>query len=521
MLSPQLAFGDTTAIGLWMASGTNLDEEGTKAFLDISQGCGELPPGELDLSRLKPGQPTHMTFKEIGQASHRAGQHLSAEGWGAFANLITGKPANLSQMPLRARQAIRNLAELEGYRRLLLRIPGNTGVSAPIRSCLERLDATEQILYDMVRHCSADESLLETVYKVLHRGRPLPLLKRGEPARIATEEHMKGVIAAAQDLFPGDWQVFSENGKRNFISGEATGNALEGKYRFARMLLNARSGKPLQDVPADDEKNGLRYFVERRLGYPAPSYLSALMVFRDATEAFSKSWRDAFRSCDPSMRCDLVEQFFGPFRHRLMADLATAQDLIEFVGDVGIHRELAMSVYPDNGSLLAVVSLGDLDGVSSEDEATTIVHTHPYVSEIAPLIDMEEISFEEPVLFSSKDVSMSLADAIRVFQMAGSGTLPPSVLYDANQRTYKNWVRSPYGASRMEIRLTGFGQPVSLDIYFSPSPDYENDPVVLQSLNTDKLMGHEYSFWKKYGISVRFIRAPYHEVSRGDWASLA
>jgi hypothetical protein len=157
-----------------------------------------------------------------------------------------------------------------------------------------------------------------------------------------------------------------------------------------------------------------------------------------------------------------------------MPDLFRAFSLVRFLGETGFYREIGLSVDVSVNPPRSYLTLGDLKSVTSSHVGLFgVLHTHTplfsnqekrimgWSSTLAPEAG-KEYRATKLVLFSDKDVETMAVEAENLLKLGKDVPL----LYQADSRTYQNWVQHPYGFSRIEIRMEASGKVRSVDIRY-------------------------------------------------------
>jgi hypothetical protein len=412
----------------------------------------------------------------------------------------------LQHFPTALRQKLRDIGELEMHRRHLVesRAPSYPA-DAGQRAAVQGLDTEAAALYTWVRGLGGwtgkvkgsakdykPEELAELVYRVVERGMPLEHLTTERGVRGRVEAHMQQVVAAAQGLYPGEWE---RAGRHNYFTGESLSDRnnqpnLQAQYRFARMMLNQQSGRPIFGEPTETEQATVRSFVGLGLtNSTVRDYGEAQEVIREHFARFTPELQQALRMVDPETRALVIEAYFGASQHRQVDDPHVAFRLSQFLGRIGFYREVGMTLNLSGGTVQTNLSLGDTGSVSPESDGLYFVlHTHPeeYVGKKGGVMGAtdrrgvartmvlgagEQSGDTRNVVFSRQDVRLSVRAAQNLAQqLSRVDSQNISLLYDAERRVFQTWVQNPHGLAKMEVQLDGAGKPQEVRIRYGVYP---------------------------------------------------
>ncbi|MFO1463290.1 MAG: hypothetical protein U1F66_05900 [bacterium] len=337
--------------------------------------------------------------------------------------------------------------------------------------------------------------VVETLHEVLERGKPLERITVEQGLRSKVMAQMYSTVEAARQLYPAEWAKIKAS-RRNFFTGEALAGdpdgtvnlannerALQTVYRFARMLLNEKSGRPIFGMPSFPERKALRDFAISQLhGGNVKDFADAQAVLRDHMTRMTPEFQQAFQRANPSTRALLMEAFFGSTQHRQMESPQQAFQLAKFLSQCGMYRELGVTLEFDGAATYTNLSLGEYGSVNPEtNRMVFVMHTHPEeylgsdgrmmtqpVSRRGPAktLVMDE-GTQSPdsrnVVFSEADVDCFIATAEYLYRYRqGGGRADTSVVYDPVNRVFRNWMQNVHGLALLEVQLdpTGNAQEV-------------------------------------------------------------
>lgn len=382
------------------------------------------------------------------------------------------------------------------------------------RAKVKGLDQQEKILYFDLGQMGpfrgewkefSPLKIVETVHEVLERGKPVELITAENGLRPRVEAHMRKVVDAAKLLYPAEW---ARAGWRNYYTGERFSTTND-EYRFARMLLNEKAGRPLFGMPSMLERRALRNFVTQGLHEKGVvSDADALWAIRDHFMRMTPEFQAAFLRADPKTKGLLIESFFGASQHRRVGDPRRAFELARFLGKAGNYREVSVSLEFDGGMTYANLSLGDLHFVSSEDgEMYLLMHTHPeeYLNPAGEIMGWPASSLQgapatlvmkkeaqsgdtRNTVFSAQDIDCFRYAAESLFKKFPKGAADaPSFFYDPDKRVFRNWAQNVHGLAEVEIHLRENGTveyaEVRYAVYDKPGLDNSHENQAKSLMN--------------------------------------
>lgn len=379
------------------------------------------------------------------------------------------------------------------------------------RQAVSQLDAAESALFAGLPTSGfqgewkafSPVRIVETLHQVLERGKPVETITVEGGLRDKVKDHMESVVNAARRLYSAEWSkvVASE---RNYFTGEVFGGSpndpqlrrqempLNAVYRFARMLLNEKSGRPIFGMPSFPERKALRDFAVGMLKVPqVKDFADAQAAIRDHFTRLTPEFQRAFQAADPKTRALLVEAFFGSSQHRQMEDPRQAFQLAKFLARSGVYRELGVTVEFDGAAIYTNLSLGAYGSVNPEtNRMLFVMHSHPeeylardkkmmtgYVKKSpgnAKTLVLDEGS-QSPdtrnVMFSEADIKCFVATAEYLFQYRQQNSrADTSVFYDASnpQRpVFRNWMQHVHGLALMEVELDAAGKAQTVRVRYA------------------------------------------------------
>lgn len=345
--------------------------------------------------------------------------------------------------------------------------------------------------------------IVETLHQVLERGKPVETITVEGGLRDKVKDRMENVVNEARRLYPVEWSKVVAS-KRNFFTGEAFGGSpddpklrqqempLNAVYRFARMLLNEKSGRPIFGMPSFPERKALRDFAVGQLKAPqVKDYADAQAAIRDHFTRLTPEFQRAFQAADPKTRALLVEAFFGSAQHRQMDDPKQAFQLAKFLARSGAYRELGVTVEFDGVATYTNLTLGAYRGLSSEtDHMHFVMHTHPeeYLGRDKKMMtgyfkktpgSAKTLVFDEGrqspdtrnVMFSEKDAQYFVGEAKYLFGYRQQNPRADiSLFYDDSnpQRpVYRNWMQHVHGLAVAEVELDATGNPQTVRVRYA------------------------------------------------------
>jgi len=384
-------------------------------------------------------------------------------------------------------------------------------VDPAARQGVSQLDATESALFAGLPTSGfqgewkafSPVRIVETLHQVLERGKPVETITVEGGLRDKVKDHMESVVNAARRLYPAEWSKVVAS-KRNSFTGEAFGGSpddpklrqqempLNAVYRFARMLLNEKSGRPIFGMPSFPERKALRDFAVGMLKVPqVKDFADAQAAIRDHFTRLTPEFQRAFQAADPKTRALLVEAFFGSSQHRQMEDPQQAFRLAKFLARSGVYRELGVTVEFDGAAIYTNLSLGAYGSVNPEtNRMLFVMHSHPeeylardkkmmtgYVKKSpgnAKTLVLDEGS-QSPdtrnVMFSEADVKCFVSTAEYLFQYRQQNSrADTSVFYDASnpQRpVFRNWMQHVHGLALMEVELDAAGKAQTVRVRYA------------------------------------------------------
>lgn len=345
--------------------------------------------------------------------------------------------------------------------------------------------------------------IVETLHQVLERGKPVETITVEGGLRDRVKDHMRDVVDAARRLYPAEWSKVVAS-KRNSFTGESFGGhpddpqlrqqemPLNAVYRFARMLLNEKSGRPIFGMPSFPERKALRDFAVGKLKVPqVKDYADAQAAIRDHFTRLTPEFQRAFQAVDPKTRALLVEAFFGSAQHRQMDDSKQAFQLAKFLAQSGVYRELGVTVEFDGAATYTNLSLGAFGSVNPEtDRMLFVMHSHPeeYLARDGAMMtgdvnaspgNAKTLVLDEGaqspdtrnVMFSEADVRCFVGTAEHLFRYRQQNVrADTSVFYDASnpQRpVFRNWMQHVHGLAVMEVELDAMGKAQAVRVRYA------------------------------------------------------
>src|SRR5262249_2398688 len=149
------------------------------------------------------------------------------------------------------------------------------------------------------------------LYQVLERNHPLEKITSEHNLRSKVQQHMEKIIESAKQLYPEDFQRGNE---RNYFTGEdysnQHGTKLDAQYRFARMLLNEKAGRPIFGMPTIAETQSVMHFAQSFYpNRPVRSYGEAQKLIREEFENFTPEMQQAYAKSKEATQAILIETF--------------------------------------------------------------------------------------------------------------------------------------------------------------------------------------------------------------------
>lgn len=350
--------------------------------------------------------------------------------------------------------------------------------------------------------------LRELVYEVLERGKPLDQLPTAKGVRAMVENYMRTALAEARFALRDNLDF-----KRNFFTGEelkerdfnskggpAYVESLQAKYRFVRMYLNQKAGRPVYGEPSQREMNLLSTFSRVHMGKQGLAKYSEYQAFiRDELGRLTPKMQAALKASDPETRSLVLEAFFGTSRHRQMNDVDQAMRIAAFLGKIDFHREIGVTADILSGKLRVNLTLGEVAHVSPEEaHLYFLFHTHPNdytaggdgnmgINQTMALGQAMPKRSTLNVLFSTTDVRLYVQKAQDIFAIHGVYKTDVSAFYDVQGRVFRNWVQHTDGVSQAEVQLDAQGKPQSVRIRYGL---YAEGPMAFMT-NADHLYSAE------------------------------
>lgn len=277
---------------------------------------------------------------------------------------------------------------------------------------------------------------------------------------------------------------------------------------FSLLISSVAVASPLCTVAPEDagrvslqearDRNELEGYSRMDLTVPSGDHVAALSNFRRQMEGCSPEFQSAFLQLNRPAQAHLTELFFGPHPHRILTRADAAVPLIRFLGETGTHRELAIGTFSEGDKIHAILSLGETESVLPENEEDVfIAHTHP----------LTDHDIEEMFLPSDPDLSYFMKDALRYSRSWKTTAGAALAVYDPERNVYRNWIVSPYGASRTDVELAAENIFAGVRIFYAVRPGFEDDERVTDNLNQMRLDFRAYTRGRSYGTRFEFLPA--------------
>lgn len=511
------------------------EAEATLAFNNAIQGAGDIEALAGAVWR------TPLDLRPIGTSQEDLARDLRA--------LAEGGGNGLQNLPLAffIRQKVRDLLEQRyaaHYQRQAAdprrRFMPPTPSDPVLRRGLAPLDEMQAGIFDDIRSMKkirgrskryTPEETEELVYQVLERmNRPLAFItQHGEGLREKALAYMEAVVATARRLFPGD-MADAYDGGRNPFTGERIDEHIETVYRYAKMVLNAHAGRPPFGYPTAGERRSVvemvnSFFPKDR----ASTYAEAQAILRRHIEAGTPELGIFMKRADANAKLLALEAYFGNFSHRQMPGVGVGMRVARTLGEMGVYREVGVTITRQYGRLYVNLSLGDMHSMSNESHGHYyILHTHPetYLTDRGDWMGENRNAPERAVatiyvtdrridtstlnvLFSRQDLHVMRRDAERYFR--DDAALGERSWYDSKVRTYRSWLVHPYGMALMEVVLDHSGSAKNVKIVFGVKTDADAGVRLDQEYrHSRKKLSHEA---QAMGLPIEFEHVPYQQIA--------
>jgi len=356
---------------------------------------------------------------------------------------------------------------------------------------------------------------LEIVHEIIHRGRPLDLIRDDSTVREKIEAFMDLVIQTVERACPEDGAARRRFSDKNAVSGAPLLGRTEKIFRSAWMFLNARLGRPLLGPPAMRERASVINFTVSLLNENVRSFSEALTRIRDHFDRCTPQALRAIARADMETRGYVAEAYFGLFPFRVVPDLASAFRLARAIGEAGFYREIAVATFPDGAGHGTVLSLGDIAGVNvEENEDVFVLHTHPWVGFLSP-DEVGAFSIEDArFLFSNPDIENAKAEALRLHREAEGGRTWVSPLsFNTDARRHSQWLQAFEGAASLQVSLGADGMISGIQMYYGLHPERNAD--VDEDTLRQQLDWFAHIYENQSGAPVQYIRQSYEDLLAG------
>lgn len=316
---------------------------------------------------------------------------------------------------------------------------------------------------------SPDE-IAELLYQTLERGQPLELVTTGKGLRDAVDEYMVAFVQEFSNLFPQEIEQAKNRSPytgESFVSRNQMGKEVQrydALYRFARMRMNEKLGKPIFGEASFRQKVLVENFVSRALKKDGANYEAAKRNLREEFLNLGPDFQQAFIAANPALRIYLVSALVEDSWSHPVSDPDAAMRLVQFVGKTGIDREMGVAVDLSGEKPNYSLVLGNWDQISHPDKKVYLpIHSHTkfYLNQRGKVMGVQdtmvsalgkEIKRSAVVLPSDADLGY-MGEFAKELSIRGRD-VPP--FFDAASKTLKGWVQHPYGIA--EIRMTVDGQ---------------------------------------------------------------
>lgn len=437
-----------------------------------------------------------------------------------------GKQANWEVLPPTLRQKLQDLYEFQ-HPDFAAQRTDEASLNRRAETTLESMKLESQKIYEELEAFGEVEGSAKTydpkelevlIHEVLERGQDLMTIPKAIeifPEEGGLRKKVEGLLRLGLEKARKSLKMKLNYG-RNYFTGEKLEErdfsdpgakyvySLQAHYRFARMLLNQKAGRPLYGHPSTREMELLQSFVEEKMGLVvSEDYHGLQQVIRDELFTLSSKLRAALMKATQEERALVIQTFFGASRHVKIPNPKQAFAIAAFLGRIGFYRELGVTMDLSKENPSMNLTLGDLTHVTPEDSSLYfLLHTHPNwygakgggdMGDHATLaLDVAtEKKSTHGVLFSDTDIENGVLRAERLFHSGRTGEAAVSLFYDQERRVYKNWVQHSQGVSQVEVFLDPQGKAQKVQIKYGVYPPealllpempkgFENDPIIIK-----------------------------------------